>query len=364
MADRYDRQMRLPDLDAAAQRRLAASRVLLVGCGALGTVVAELLARAGVGELILVDRDVVEWTNLQRQLLFDEGDAAERLPKAEAARAKLGGINQDVTVHAVVDDFNADTAEAVAEGADLFLDGTDNFPTRFLLNDLAVKAGRPYIYGGAVGTTGVVYPVLPTTPGGETPWERLGLAGPCLRCLFDPPSAGGPTCETAGVLGPIATLVGSVEAAEALKLLSDNVARTRRELLSVDLWSGTHQTLRVGDAHDPAGCPCCGERRFPYLDDGQGAGATLLCGQDAVQIIPAVGSHADSGDAPDSFLQAVRDRLSSHAHVRGNPFAVEAELTDQPDPVRLTVFAGGRAIVHGVRDPARAKGLYDRYVGS
>ena len=247
---RYHRQMLLPGFGEDGQRRLAESTAVVLGCGALGTVAADMLARAGVGRLIVIDRDYVELTNLQRQVLFDEADAAEALPKAEAARRKLARINSAVEVTAVVDDINAGNIERYAGGADVIVDGLDNFETRYLANDYAVKHGIPYVYGGAVGTTGAALAILPHTDRGDAPWERLpggSRATPCLRCLFEeaPPPGTMPTCDTVGVLGPAVAIVANFEAAEALKILTGNLDRVTTTMLSFDLWANTLMQLKV-----------------------------------------------------------------------------------------------------------------------
>ncbi|MHC4995877.1 MAG: HesA/MoeB/ThiF family protein, partial [Planctomycetota bacterium] len=272
-SSRYHRQTLLDGFGPEVQKRLAQSRVLVVGCGALGTVIVDALARAGVGRLRVVDRDVVEPTNLQRQVLFDEVDAESGAPKAAAAKARLGAINSRVDVEAVVADFNASNAPRLARDVDLLIDGTDNFQTRYLLNDVAVKEGLPYVYGGAVATTGTVYAVLPT-PERVTElaasYIAAGAAGPCLRCIEpEPPAAGvGPTCDTVGVLGPVASLVASAQATEALKILTGQWERVNRRLLSIDVYANSYRQIDVSGAYESGACVCCGERRFEFLEGG------------------------------------------------------------------------------------------------
>ena len=357
---RYHRQMLLAGIGEAGQRQLLASSALLVGCGALGTTIADALVRAGVGRLVIVDRDIVELTNLQRQMLFDEADVRAGLPKAEAARRKLTGINSDVEVVAHIADCNPTNAERFADGCDVIVDGTDNYQTRFLLNDAAVKLGVPYVYGGAVATEGMAYTILPHTAGGDSPWEQAGGAGPCLRCLFDraPPPGAGPTCDTVGILGPAAAIVGSFEAAEALKVLAGRFEAVSRQILMVDVWTNTIRRVDAA-APDPA-CACCGQRQFDYLDGRFGSSATTLCGRNAVQVTP---QRADGSDGSSLDLPTLAERLAAHGTVTHNQFLLRVELTEGEGPIELTVFPDGRAIVHGIDDATVAKSLYARFVG-
>lgn len=335
-ASRYHRQMLFPPVGEEGQQRLARARVGLVGCGALGSVVASHLVRAGVGLLRIVDRDYLELNNLQRQLLFTEDDVLRRLPKAQAAATHLRAANSDVVVEPLVTDLNPFTILAFAEGLDLFVDATDNFATRFLLNDLAVSRRAPWVYGGVIGASGMTMTIVP----GE---------GPCLRCAFPgPPSPGSaPTCDTAGILGPTVGVIASLEAMEALKLIIDPASRNR-DLLAVDLWDLSFQHIPL--AADPD-CPACGERRFVFLDAEEEYSAVSLCGRDAVQIVPRPGHAVD--------LAALGERLRAVGPVTRNPFLLEAEVEGK----RLVVFPDGRAIVQGTDDPAVARTLYARYVG-
>ncbi|HEX2138561.1 MAG TPA: HesA/MoeB/ThiF family protein, partial [Woeseiaceae bacterium] len=250
---RYHRQMLLPGFGEEGQKRLLSSTALILGCGALGSVAADLLARAGVGRLIIVDRDFVELTNLQRQVLFDENDVAQALPKAEAARRKIARINSQVEVTAIVDDIDHRNIERFAAEADVLVDGLDNFETRYLANDCAVKHAVPYVYGGAVGTTGASFAVLPHTSDRSAPWETgSGAATACLRCLFPeaPPPGTTPTCDTVGVLGSVVGIVAAFEAAETLKILTGNFAQVSETLLNIDLWSNTILPLKVANARE------------------------------------------------------------------------------------------------------------------
>jgi len=358
---RYHRQILLPGFGEEGQRRLLGATVFVPGCGALGSLVADLLARAGVGRLILVDRDYVELTNLQRQVLYDEQDVADAIPKAEAARRRLGRINSSVTVEAVVDDLNYTNIERYAAGADAVVDGLDNFEARYLVNDFAVKHGIPYIYGGAIGTSGVALSILPHTSAGDAPWETLpGGSGatPCLRCLFAEPPAPGtmPTCDTAGVLGSAVTTIASFEAAEALKVLTHNFDRVCPTMLNVDLWDNTVAKLEVGPAYEHGDCVCCKERRFDYLEGRLGSGAETLCGGDAVQL-----RHRQGSSSLD--LDAVAVRLQAHGEVKANPFMLRADIIDNGKQYRLSLFRDGRAIVYGTAESAVARSLYAKYIG-
>lgn len=359
--ERYRRQMRLPGFGREAQERLRAATVFVLGCGALGSVVAELLARAGVRHLILADRDVVELTNLQRQVLFDERDAVGKLPKAVAAQRRIARINAEVRVTAVVDDVNHENIEALAAGADLLVDGLDNFETRYLANDLAVKTGRPYVYGAAVATGGMTFTVLPHG-GGELPWETPSggsLATPCFRCLFaePPPPGSTPGCDTAGVLGPAVGTIANLQAAETLKVLTGQFERVRRSLLSIDVWHNEYLPLSVGAARENTDCRCCRHRDFAYLAGKAGSTATSLCGRDAVQL-----RHRQGNDAVD--LDTLAQRLSAEGPVRVNEFMLSAQLRDAGRDYEITVFHDRRTIVKGTDDAATARALYARYIGA
>ncbi|MDX1498815.1 MAG: ThiF family adenylyltransferase [Woeseiaceae bacterium] len=356
---RYHRQMLLPGFGEDGQRRLADSRVLLLGCGALGSIAAEMLARAGVGHLVIVDRDFVELTNLQRQLLYDERDVADAIPKAIAAKERIARINSAVAVTAIVDDINHTNIAQFADGADVLVDGLDNFETRYLANDLAVKTGRPYVYGAAVGTTGMAFTVLPAT-GGMAPWERDGgnLATPCFRCLFDaaPPPGASATCDTVGVIGAAVGIVANFQVAETLKILTGNYDRVSRALLNLDLWANEILQLEVpgGAAAD---CPCCRHGRFDYLDGKAGSDAASLCGRDAVQL-----RHRQRADGVD--LDALARRLRGQGSVRSNQFMLQAHIADGDKAWEITLFPDGRAIVKGTDDPQVARSIYARYVGA
>jgi adenylyltransferase/sulfurtransferase len=354
--------MLLSGFGADSQRRLLGSTALMLGCGALGTVAAELLARAGVGHLVIIDRDFIELSNLQRQVLFDERDAADALPKAEAAKRRIARINSQVHVTAIVDDLNYTNIAEYAAGADVLVDGLDNFETRYLANDFAVKHGVPYVYGAAVGTAGMSYAILPHTPDGGAPWEALNTgsrATPCFRCLFEqaPPPGESPTCDTVGVLGSVSAIIANFQVAESLKILTRHFDRVCPTMLSIDLWSNTMTQLKVGQVRDHGDCPCCKHQRFEFLDGKAGSSAAALCGRDAVQL-----RHRQHRDAPN--LDEIAQRLRRFGAVVSNGFMLRAEIRDNGKPYELTLFADGRAIVKGTGEPSEARGVYAKYVGN
>jgi adenylyltransferase/sulfurtransferase len=338
---RYHRQELLPQIGPEGQARLAQGRVLLIGCGALGTTIAEQLVRAGVGHLRIVDRDIVEWTNLQRQVLFDESDAQEGTPKAVAAKQRLARINSAVTVDAVVADVHSGNIESLADGVAVILDGTDNVETRYLVNDVAVKLGTPWVYGACVGTEGRVMPVVPNHTA-------------CLRCVFPEPPAGAelPTCDTAGVLGPVASVVASMQAIEAIRLLSGGRQGVRSALWSADLWAGRTRNVMTERLPD---CPTCGRREFTFLSRPPGQ-STTLCGRRSVQVRPA-------GNDVRLDLSAAARKLDTAGDVQQTPYLLRCRLRAQPQ-VELTLFMDGRMIVSGTTDYATARSLYARYVGA
>jgi adenylyltransferase/sulfurtransferase len=346
---RYHRQTLLPQIGEPGQRRLAAARVLLVGCGALGTAVADQLVRAGVGHLTLVDRDIVELTNLQRQTLFDERDAADETPKAVAAATRLRAANSSVEIIPRVTDVHAGNVEDLAGlrpqdsalRTDLIIDGTDNVQTRYLLNDVSVKHAIPWVYGAAVSTEGRVMTIVPG-------------ATPCLRCIFPtPPSPQDlPTCDTAGVLGMGTAIVGAYEAIEALKLLIGHP--TERYLLRFDFWSPRTHVVSLADAKRPD-CPTCGLHQFDYLESRSADAAAALCGRNAIQVRPPRPTELS--------LISLAARLAPAGDVRRTPHFVKIALRD-PAGVTLTVFPDGRSLSHGVTDLGRAKSLHARFVGS
>jgi adenylyltransferase/sulfurtransferase len=343
--ERYSRQMRVPGIGKAGQERIMQSRVTLCGVGALGTVLANTLVRAGVGFVRVVDRDFVEPSNLQRQVLFDEADVTNNLPKAEAAATKLRQINSTVTVEPVVADINRTNIEDLCHDADLILDGTDNFEVRYLINDVSVKHGKPWVYGGAVGSEGMSMTILP----GETP---------CLRCVFEASPGPGEvgTCETAGVLAPIVSIIASFQAAEALKILAGKREAINRELFVINLWDNTNRRVKVAPLAGRKGkCPCCALKKFEWLDGEHGTQTTSLCGRNAVQVTPKGGTKLD--------LNELRRQMEPSGSVTANRFLLKCNLTDAGEGYEFTVFPDGRAIIKGTDDIDRARTLYAKYVG-
>jgi len=358
---RYHRQMLLPGFGERGQRMLLESTALILGCGALGTVSANMLARAGVGHLVIADRDFIELTNLQRQVLFDEQDISDALPKAEAARRRIARINSKVRVTAIVDDVNSDNMERLAHGVDVIIDGLDNLETRYLANDCAVKNGIPFIYGGAVGTAGLAYAILPHTEEKTAAWETLAggsKATPCFRCIFEETPAPGElaTCETVGVLGPAASIIANFQAAEALKLLTGNLDQVCPTLLNIDLWANTMTQLNLNSVRDAVDCPCCKHRNYEFLEGRAGSRAATLCGSDSVQL-----THKQREEGVN--LDEIAARLRRQGAVKVNQFMVRANLRESGSEFELTLFADGRAIVKGTRDPGVARGVYAKYVG-
>lgn len=339
-ADRYSRQTRFAPLGPDGQAKLAAARVAVVGCGALGSVVAMTLARAGVGFLRLVDRDIPELSNLPRQVLFDEADVAAGLPKAVAAAGRLATINSQIAIEPVVADLSAANAADLLGGCDVIVDGSDNFEARFLVNEVACRSRVPWVHGGAIGAEGRVLAIVP----GRTA---------CLRCLIpEPPAAGSlPTCDTAGIIGPAAVVVGAVEAAEAIKLVVGAPEAASNRLLVCDLWSNVWRTVDLAPLV-AAGCPTCRVADYPWLEGRLGGRPTPLCGRDAVQV-PSAGGGVD--------LAAVAARLALVGTVVANRWIVRADVEEG---IQLAVFADGRAIVTGTREEARARAIVSRYLGA
>lgn len=337
--EKYSRQILFSGIGEAGQERLLASSAVLVGCGAMGSVVAGLLARGGVGRLRIIDRDFVEPSNLQRQTLFTEADSRESLPKAVAAERNLRAMNADVHVEPVVCDLTPRNAREMMSGFPLILDGTDNFETRLLVNDAAVAFGIPWIYAAAVGSYGVTLTILP----GETA---------CLACLLEGQNgkvAAEETCDTAGVLGSAVSVVASIEAGEAIKLLSGNTDALHHRLISCDVWSGRFQSIRV--PRDPD-CRVCVRREFDYLE-GAAQPHITLCGRDSVQI-------HERRRKLDLAELGRKLAAASDGGVRNNEFLLRFDVP----PYQMTVFADGRAIVKGTQDPAVARSLYARYIGA
>jgi adenylyltransferase/sulfurtransferase len=336
--DRYSRQRRVAGIGETGQTRLRRATVLVVGCGALGTHALDALARAGVGRLLVVDRDVVEWSNLQRQVLFREADATAGLPKAVAAAQRLGEVNHEVEVVPYVAQCSGTFLARLPIQPDVVLDGTDNFHTRYLINDWCRSVGVPWIYAGAVGAEAVAM--------------AFPADGPCLRCVWpDPPAAGEVgNCETHGILAPAIAVVAAFQVAEAIKALVG--APPMRGALTVDVWRGRYGVADLVGAPSST-CPCCARREFPALRDVDVGVATTLCGRDAVQIEPARGALFD--------LAAYGDRI---AHAAADLARTPHLVRFTADGVRFSVFRDGRALLFGVADLLRARALYDRWVGA
>lgn len=338
MNERYSRQILFPEIGKAGQQKLIDSHVLIIGCGALGASHAEILSRAGVGKIRIVDRDFVEFTNLQRQTLFKEADAADRLPKAVAARTRIGEINSEVEIEAIVADVNQSNVEQLIGDVGLVIDGTDNFQVRYLLNDACVKLGKTWIYGAAVSSYGTTMTIIP----GETP---------CLRCIFeDMPDAGSsPTCDTAGVIMPIIATVSAVQVSEAIKLLVGDRDALHGSLMQFDVWQNDFRKIKLGGPNPD--CPTCSQHRYEFLDAESTEFAAVLCGRNAVQIAPANGSSID--------LSAFSLKMSELTEVKQNEYLARFTVGEN----EITVFRDGRAIVKGTDDVSVARSLYARFVG-
>jgi adenylyltransferase/sulfurtransferase len=337
--ERYSRQILFEGIGEEGQRRIRGSRALVVGCGALGSAQVEMLARAGVGSLRIVDRDFVEESNLQRQTMFTERDARERVPKAVAAGRRVAEINSEVACEFEVADVNQSNVERLIEGCDVVLDGTDNFATRFLINDACVKHGVAWVYGAAVGSYGVTMTIRPHIT-------------PCLRCVFpdEPAAASAPTCDTAGVIMPIISVVAAVQAAEALKLLAGRLESLHGQLLQFDVWR--NEWRRIALRERAPDCPACALGRFEALEAEAGDMTTVLCGRDAVQVSPRRASRVD--------LESLAARLRTAGEVKANQYLVRLRAGEY----ELTVFEDARAIVRGTEDASVARSLYARYVGT
>ena len=337
--ERYSRQVLFEGIGEEGQRRIRESRVLVVGCGALGSAQVETLARAGVGRLRIVDRDFVEESNLQRQTMFTERDARERVPKAVAAGRRVAEINSDVACEVEVADVTQSNVERLIEACDVVLDGTDNFATRFLVNDACVKHGVAWVYGAAVGSYGVTMTIRPRVT-------------PCLRCVFPetPAAASAPTCDTAGVIMPIISVVAAVQVAEALKLLTGHEENLHGGLLQFDVWR--NEWRRIALKERAPDCATCALGRFETLEAEAGEMTTVLCGRNAVQVSPRRAARVDLG--------ALAARLRAAGEVKANPYLVRLRAGEY----ELTVFGDARAIVRGTDDAGVARSLYARYVGS
>ncbi len=334
---RYVRQSKLPQIGPEGQKKISRSSVAVVGVGALGSVTANLLARAGVGRLRLIDRDFLELQNLQRQTLYDEADLKTNLPKAVLAQRKLQRINSQIVIEAEPSDLNPETLEDLLEGIDLVIDGTDNFETRFLINDFSLQKKIPWIYGAAVGTGGLAYVILPG--------ERA-----CLRCIFEEAPVAGTfeTCETAGILAPAAHWAGSFQAAEALKILAGKKEAVEQRLIKFDLWKNEFKTIEISSLFLCSGCT---RNEFPYLSREKETRTVTLCGRNAVQILRPEKSQMD--------FSGLAQRLSTLGAVQYNEYLLKASI----EPYEITVFQNGRAIIQGTEDAGQAKAVYSKYIG-
>lgn len=336
--NRYSRQILFGGIGQEGQKKLITSRVLLVGCGALGASHAEMLARAGVGFLRIVDRDFVEFSNLQRQTLYSESDAKQRMPKAIAAKNRLSKINSEIEIEAIVADVNNSNIENLIEDVDLVLDGTDNFQVRYLVNDACVKSGKTWIYGAAVSSYGTTMTIIPN----ETP---------CLRCIFEEiPSAGSsPTCDTAGVIQPIIATISAVQVSEALKILIGKTDKLHKSLMQFDVWENDWRKIKLGKLNED--CKTCGQRNFEFLDAANKDFFTTLCGRDSVQIQPPNSTQID--------LQNLAEKLKNLGEIKLNEYLLRLKIEDY----ELTVFKDARAIIKGTDDISVARSVYAKYVG-
>lgn len=339
MNERYSRQILFEGIGRDGQEKLLAAKILIVGCGALGASHAEMLARAGVGHLRIVDRDFVEFTNLQRQTLYSEKDAHDRTPKAIAAKDRLAAINSGIEVEAIIADVNNSNVESLVTGCDLVIDGTDNFQVRYLVNDACVKLGISWIYGAAVSGYGATMTIIP----GQTP---------CLRCIFEemPLAGSSPTCDTAGVIIPIISSISAIQITEALKLLTGKIDLLHRSLMQVDIWQNDWRKIALGPPE--ADCPSCARRDFEFLDADNTAFSAMLCGRDAVQVVPP--------SPVDLDIPALATKLGNLGDVKQNEYLLRFTTGEN----EFTVFRDGRAIIKGVDDVSQARSLYAKYIGS
>ncbi|WP_462410181.1 thiazole biosynthesis adenylyltransferase ThiF [Neobacillus sp. Marseille-QA0830] len=339
MNERYSRQTLFPGIGQDGQEKIRRKHVLIIGAGALGSGSAEVLTRAGVGKITIVDRDYVEESNLQRQQLYTEQDVAEKWPKAAAAERRLREINSDVDIRSVVADATPELLEELISGVDLMLDATDNFETRMMMNDAAQKYNIPWIYGACVGSFGMSFSIIP----GKTP---------CLNCLLRSIPLQGMTCDTGGIIAPAVQMVIAHQTAEALKMLAGDWEAVRTSFVSFDLWRNQYTSLKMSKAKF-AGCLSCGEERtYPYLDRENMTKTSVLCGRDTVQIRPT-----SKGEI--SLEQLAGQLGSLGLSVKGNPYLISVEMGDQ----RMVIFQDGRALIHGTKDITQAKTIYQRILG-
>ncbi len=339
--ERYARQMRYAPIGEAGQRRLLAGRVLICGCGALGSVLANTLARSGLGHLRLVDRDFLELNNLQRQVLFDEQDVERSIPKAVAAAEHLRQINSTIDIEPIVADVDHTNIARLVRDVDVILDGTDNFETRYLLNDASIRYEIPWVYGGCIGADGQTMTIVP----GKTP---------CFRCLHpEPPSPGSmDTCDSAGIIAPIINVIASIQACEAIKIVTGHHDQINKTLMAIDLWDTRVRQIGLEALHASGGCPACSEHDLPWLDGREGSHTAVLCGRNSVQLT--------FPQQVDLSLDALAKRLEGIGRVSRNKYLLRLAI----DKFRITVFPDGRAIINGTEDIAEARTLYARYIGT
>ncbi|PAD34024.1 ThiF family adenylyltransferase [Terribacillus saccharophilus] len=336
MKDRYRKQELFIGKDGQAQ--VENSKIVLIGMGALGSASAEMLVRAGIGELVLIDRDYVEFHNLQRQQLYTEQDAASYLPKAFAARERLQAINQQVTLHTVIENVDHHNIEHLIEGADVIVDATDNFETRLIINDAALKHSIPYLYGACVGSYGITYPVL------------VDIDTPCLHCLLEQLPQQSETCDTAGIISPIVQWVAAMQVTQALRILCGQ--EVKAELCAFDIWTGDYTKVDVNSLRNSS-CSSCGTNaEFPFLNGSSRTRLDVLCGREAVHIRPSANKSLDLPALSEEWANAL-DQVTANEYL----------LAFQYKGHRIVLFADGRAIIHGVADISRARSLYDSLVG-
>ena len=337
---RYIRQSLFAGIGEDGQQRISQGRVLVAGCGALGSVIANTLARAGVGFLRIVDRDYLELNNLQRQVLYDEEDVKSGLPKAIAAANKLRRINSEIEIDPIVSDINYTNIESICKDVDVILDGTDNFEIRFLLNDASICFGIPWVYGGCIGADGQTMTIIP----GKSP---------CLACLMSdgpPPPGTTATCDSAGILAPIINIIASLEATEAIKILSGNIDQVNQSLSVFEIWNNRSRHLNLGSLTDNANCPVCDQNSFEWLQGQRGSQSAVLCGRNSVQL-------SFPGESVD--LDRLENELGKLGQVDRNPFLLKANI----DEYQITLFPDARAIITGTEDIGVAKTVYAKYIG-
>ncbi|GGF27344.1 thiazole biosynthesis adenylyltransferase ThiF [Halobacillus andaensis] len=338
MSDRYSRQERFAPIGREGQDQLSQKHVFIVGAGALGSANAEMLARAGAGKITIIDRDYIEWSNLGRQQLYTEEDAASLRTKASAAEQHLRAINSEIEIHGIAQEFEAETAETLVEGADFLIDGTDNFQTRFVINDVAAKLKVPWVYGGCLKSYGIVLPIVP----GKTP---------CLHCLIDHLPQEGGTCDTVGIIGPAVQMTAAYQTAECLKFLTGHAMS--EEMIYVDVWGREYSSINVSKLLDAECSSCSSDAIYPYLKKEKGLRTAMLCGRNTVQVRPDQLSRLSLSELR-SHLKPLTERIKENGEL----------LMFHVEDVRFVVFKDGRTLIHGTEDVQEAKKLYQRYIGA